>query len=411
MTPGREQACISRRDSGNDRRPRVAFVVQRCGEEVNGGAEAHCLAIAQQMAPEWQTEVLTTCALDYLTWANHYPPGDEECGGTTIRRFPVAVERDIKAFDALSATLIQKQRLCTMAEQRDWMHAQGPCSPGLTQFIKEHHTDYDAFFFFGYLYATTFDNLPLVADKAWLAPLTHDEWPLQFSMFDRLFSLPHGFVFNTGTERHFAADRFFHLNLAGPVVGVGIEPPPNLNPESFCKKFEIQSPFLLYCGRIDPSKGCDEMIDAFLHWKSERRVPHQLVLLGKAAMAVPASPHIRPLGFVSTRDRWDAMAACDWLVIPSRYESLSMVLLESWSVGRPALVNGRTPVLVDHCNRSNAGIPYGDWEEAAAAIELCSPDEKLQMGRNGQRYVSENYRWEVVRSKYRGLLPQHCSTH
>ena len=45
--------------------PRIGFVVQRAGAEVNGGAESHCLQVALRMGRHWNTEVLTTCALDF----------------------------------------------------------------------------------------------------------------------------------------------------------------------------------------------------------------------------------------------------------------------------------------------------------------------------------------------------------
>jgi hypothetical protein len=52
---------------------KVVFIVQRCGAEMNGGAKGLYLKIAQRMSTYWQTEVLTTCALDRMTWDNHYP--------------------------------------------------------------------------------------------------------------------------------------------------------------------------------------------------------------------------------------------------------------------------------------------------------------------------------------------------
>lgn len=384
-------------------RPRVAFVVQRCGGEVNGGAEALCLLIAQRMAQWWDTEILTTCALDYVTWRNHFPAGDEICGQTMIRRFEVAEERDQAAFNRLSAQLHARQRLCSMAEQHEWMRAQGPHSPALSRYIRENRHHYDTFIFFGYLYATTFVNLPLVADQAWLVPCAHDEWPLNFSMFDRLFAQPRGIIFNTAPERDFVEERFAHLQLDGPVAGVGIEPPPDVRPKRFREKYDLTRPFLLYCGRVDPSKGCAEMFAAFLDWGKARSLPHQLVLLGKAVMPVPSHPDIISLGFVSEADKWDALAACDWLLMPSQYESLSMVLLETWAVGRPALVNARCPVLQDHCARSQGGYAFSDWEEARIVIDTCTSADTERLGGNGRAYVLENYSWDEVLAQYQQL--------
>ena len=78
---------------------KVAFIVQRCGREVNGVAESLCLMVAQRMAAHWRTEVLTTCALDYVNWTNHYPQGKEIIDGALVRRFPVEESRDVQKFN------------------------------------------------------------------------------------------------------------------------------------------------------------------------------------------------------------------------------------------------------------------------------------------------------------------------
>ncbi len=47
---------------------RIAFVVQRYGEEIIGGADPHCRLLAERLLPWFDVEVLTTCEYDYLTW-------------------------------------------------------------------------------------------------------------------------------------------------------------------------------------------------------------------------------------------------------------------------------------------------------------------------------------------------------
>ena len=53
---------------------KIAVVVQRYGQAVNGGAELHARYIAEHLARHGQVEVLTTCATDYVTWRNELPP-------------------------------------------------------------------------------------------------------------------------------------------------------------------------------------------------------------------------------------------------------------------------------------------------------------------------------------------------
>ena len=388
---------------------RVAFVVQRCGLEVNGGAEHHCLQVAQRMAAHWQTEVLTTCALDYTSWENWYPAGVEQTGGTLVRRFSVDQPRDAKSFNRLSDKLHSRQSQTSLEQQEDWMRAQGPISTPLFEYLKTEKDSYDAFIFFGYLYATTYFGLPLVAEKSYLAPLAHDEWPIYFKMWDPLFSLLNKLIFNSEMEREFLRRRFSHLRLAGPVIGVGIEHPGNVDPDRFRQTYGIDGPFLLYVGRIDQSKGCDEMLDYFVRWQDEYQTLEKLVLAGTEVMTIPFHNNIIHLGFLADSEKWDAMAACDWLLMPSYYESLSMAVLEGWSVGRPALVNGRCDVLVNHCRMSHGGVWYLNYDEWASALTSVDAPTKTILGRQGQRYVEEHYSWPRVETDYLELMgPSRC---
>jgi len=379
---------------------RVAFIVQRCGTEVNGGAELHCLHVAQKMARHWETEILTTCALDYMTWENFYPEGAEQIGAITVRRFPVDRPRDVESFNRLSSALHVRQGEASLEEQENWMRAQGPVSTSLFEYLRDQEHSYDACVFFGYLYATTYFGLPLVRDKAFLAPLAHDEWTIYFSMWDRFFSLPKLFIFNSAAERDLLHQRFPKLSLPGPVVGVGIEPPPKIDPGSFKSRYRLTVPFLLYVGRIDESKGCRVMLDYFIRWKRDVSAPHKLVLIGKEVMPIPFHDDIIHLGFVSDEEKWAAMKSCDWLIMPSPHESLSMVLLEAWSVGRPALVNGACAVLTEHCKESNGGLWYDDFDDFSIVLSTVDGSTKQVLGRQGREYVENRYSWDRVESRY-----------
>jgi glycosyltransferase involved in cell wall biosynthesis len=380
---------------------KIAFVVQRCGREVNGGAEAHCLAIAQRMSAYCKTEILTTCAVDYVTWDNFYPCGEEQVGGTVIRRFPVAASRVTDTFNQISSEVHGKRGAASAEEEEAWMQAQGPWCPDLLDYIQANSDEYDVFIFFTYLYWHTWMGLPKVAERAILVPLAHDEWTIYLNLFKRLFSEAKHFIFNTIEEKKFLQRLFPDSLLEGPVVGVSVDRALTVDPLRFRREYAIEEGFLLYVGRIDPSKGCGELFEFFLRNRREGRSPAKLVLLGKAVMPIPEHPDIVSLGFVSEDTKWNALAACDALVMPSLNESLSMVLLEAWSVGKPVIVNGRCEVLVGQCQRSNGGLWYSNYEEWTRTIEcLQSGRVSSVLGRQGWRFVRQHYSWPSIERAY-----------
>jgi glycosyltransferase involved in cell wall biosynthesis len=383
---------------------RVAFIVPRCGLEVNGGAEAYCLKIAQRMSAYWQTEVLTTCALDYMTWEDYYAPGATQVAGVPVRRFRVEQPRNVTHFNQLSDELLAHKEEMPLAKQEIWMRAQGPWSPDLAAYVRENKDNYDVFFFLPYLYATTYFLLPIVSKKAYLVPLAHDEWTIYFSMWDALFALPCGFVFNTPEERDFLRLRFPTLCLDGPIVGIGVDPPKYIDGGRFRQKYGVNEPFALYIGRIDPSKGCDELFRYFVSLREKESSPRKLVLLGKTIMAIPEHPDLIALGFVDEQTKWDALSACDLLIVPSQYESLSLVLLEAWSAGKPVLVNRSCKVLVGQCQRAQGGLSYSGFEEFCAALKSMTDDVKRQLGLQGKEFVQQRYTWPVIEEQYLNVL-------
>ncbi len=388
---------------------RIAFVVQRCGKEVNGGAELLCRLVAEQMALRADTEVLTTCALDYVTWANHYPVGVEQTGPLRIRRFPVERPRDPAAFGALSARLRPRIGTLPRAEEERWMREQGPWSPELFAYLERHRRDYDAFIFFTYLYTTTYFGLPAVQDKAILVPLAHDEWPIYFQMWERLFERPRAFVFQTEEELSFLRRRFPGVGIDGPIAGVAVDPPARVDPEAFRKTYGIEAPFLLYAGRLDPAKGVGDLVRDFAAYRTTSGdVRTELVLVGKAVMELPHAPGLHAVGFVPEQHKWDAIAACDAFVMPSPYESLSIACLEAWSMEKPVLVNARSEVLVGQCRRSQGGLWYSDTEGFCGALEVLLGDETTRraLGAQGRRYVTANYQWPRIMDVYSGLVSE-----
>lgn len=384
---------------------KLAFVVQRYGLEVNGGAEHLCRLVAEHISKYHDVEVITTCAQDYMTWKDEYKEGIEEINEVKVRRFRVDHVRDVDKFNKRSEKIFWNPH--EEVDELDWMRLQGPFSTGLLNFIKSNAENYDFFVFFTYLYCTTFLGLPLVKEKALLVPTAHDEPPIYLSIFKLLFNSPRAIIYNTAEEKRFVNSEFRNQHILSDIVGVGIDLPESINPKRFKEKYDLDN-FIIYVGRIDESKGCGELFDYFLRYKNETNSLIKLVLLGKPVMKVPPHEDIIALGFVSEQDKFDGVKASKLLVIPSRYESLSMVTMEAWLCNRAVLVNGDSEVLKGHAIKSNGGLWYQNYDEFREALAVLLSSERLRemLSENGKRYVEKNYSWDSIEKKYLRLFAQ-----
>ncbi|MCA9932715.1 MAG: glycosyltransferase family 4 protein, partial [Anaerolineales bacterium] len=383
---------------------RIAIIVQRYGEEVNGGAELHARWLAEQLTSLAEVHAITTCAIDYTTWADEYPAGDSVLNGVIVHRFPVDQARKWGDSQRKTGHLLLREH--SLFEEMTWMKEQGPYSSALLAFIQESAAVFDAFIFFTYLYATTYFGLPLVAEKAILVPTAHDEPFLYMPLFRSLFHLPRLIAFNTEPERELVQRVTGNGRVQSTIAGIGINVPDNPSATAFRNQFGITDPFLLYVGRIHPAKNVAELIDDFLAFRQVYDQPLKLVLAGKSHIDLPQHPDIVPIGFVSEQEKFNAIQAAEVVLMPSKYESLSMIVLEAWLMGKPVLVNGRCQVLRYQCQQSNGGLYYNTTTEFIATLQklLQSPNLRAQLGEQGRKFTQARYHWNVILSKYQTIL-------
>lgn len=390
---------------------RIAIVVPRYGDDVNGGAETLAREYATRLAGRMDVTVLTTCARDYRTWEDHFIPGEWHEHGVRVLRFPVPMPRDEEAFDALSAEVLTGRRSGLDSEQA-WMEAQGPISPGLEQHLRERGASYDAVLFIPYLYATTVRGLPLVADRAVLIPALHDEPPVRLSIFDEVVGAARSLVFLTPEEQAFARRRFGQtIDGRSHLVGAGIDPRPLGDPHAFARASGVARPYVVSVGRIDPSKGVDDLLAGHHCYRARNPDGADLVLVGRSVMDLPDEPWLFVTGFVSDDEKHSAIAGSAALVTASPYESLSIVLLESWIHGRPVVVTERSDVMVGQTRRAGGGLWFASSEEYAAALEMLTtrPAIAWGLGRAGWRYA-QGLRWDAVIERLLDALPGYPSS-
>jgi glycosyltransferase involved in cell wall biosynthesis len=379
---------------------KLAVVVQRYGQAINGGAELHARYIAERLARHAEVEVLTTCAADYITWRNELPAGVERVNGVPVRRFTVKRERDPRLFGRRQDHVFERRH--SMGDELDWLDAEGPTSPALIGHIEKHATDFDYCLFFSYRYYPSYYGPRVAASRAILVPTAERDETIGLSIFPPVFRSVRALMYNSPEERLMIQSVSGNQDVPGVVVGVGSEVPQNPQAARFRQKYDLLGPFAIYVGRIDQNKGCTELFEFFQRYLKETAGALTLVLVGHSVLPIPSDPRIRHLGFLDDADKFDGMAGAELLIMPSYYESLSMVALEAWALGKAVLANGKCDVLKGQCARSNAGLYYESYAEFAAALDAIERNRWLSgsLGRNGRQFYRDNYDWPVIERKY-----------
>ncbi|HUL73490.1 MAG TPA: glycosyltransferase family 4 protein [Vicinamibacterales bacterium] len=378
---------------------KLAVVVQRYGADISGGAELHARYIAERLARHADVDVLTTCARDYITWRNELAEGIETVNGLRVRRFPVAHPRDTGDFGRRSRVVFDEPH--SLADELKWLDSEGPTSPKLIRFITGAREAFDFFVFFSYRYYHAWHGIRAVPHKSVLVPTAERDPAVGLALFAPIFRGARAVMFNSLEERALI-DGVSRREGPGVVVGVGSAIPERTQPWRFRKKFNVKRPFAIYIGRIDRNKGCAELFEFFERYAV--MYPHgiDLVLVGSKELEIPSHPRIRHVGFLSDEDKFDALAAADVLIMPSQFESLSMVALEAWALGKPVLANGKCDVLRGQAVRSNGGLYYESFEEFAEALYTLEGTGPIGavLGRNGQEFFRRHYAWPVIERKY-----------
>jgi glycosyltransferase involved in cell wall biosynthesis len=379
---------------------KLAIVVQRYAAAINGGAELHARYVAEHLARHAEVDVLTTCAADYVTWRNEWPAGEETINGIRVRRFPVTRERDVHTFAARSVQVFERRH--SLADEIRWLEAEGPRSPALVAHVRRHARDYDFYLFFSYRYYQSFFGARAAAPRAVLVPTAERDPAIGLALFQPVFRGVRAVMYNSPEEQAMIQAVSGNHAVPGVVVGIGSDVPDRADAERFRQSYGIAGPFAIYVGRIDENKGCRELFRFFEAYQRDVVSDLSLVLVGKAVLPVPDHPKIRHLGFLNDADKFDAIAASELLIMPSYFESLSIVALEAWALGRPIVANGNCDVLRGQCARSNAGLPYEDYPEFAWALWALERNRPLAraLGANGRRFFGAHYAWPVIERKY-----------
>lgn len=386
---------------------KLAFVVQRYGADIAGGSEMHCRQLAERLSTRHEITVLTTCARDYVTWANAYPSGTTTEHGVRVQRFPVTRTRHLKAFADLSDEVFDDFG-STPEREVEWFRANGPEAPALLEHLRIHGAGYDLVLFWAFRYAPTFFGLPSVADRAILLPTAEEDPAVDLAVLPDFFARPAGYLFLTPEEEMLVSTRAGRALRPSRIIGMGLEAESDLHPpRGVLNSLDVPDAFVLYLGRIDRNKGCATLLDYFQEFVEEGGRT-TLVLAGPSTLTIPDHPRIRALGYVADDVRRALLSHARALIVPSPYESLSIVLLEAWNHATPALVNADCKVLQGQVRRASGGLYYRSSREFQEALGwlLANDAGRRELGERGLAYVNREYRWPTVLERVESLLQE-----
>jgi glycosyltransferase involved in cell wall biosynthesis len=382
--------------------PIITYVIPWYGPHIPGGAEMACRRSAEELAARGvPVEVWTTTAGGLATdWSQPaFAPGCSTVNGVVVRRFAVRPRR-AASFDALNQRVLAGETLSLLEEAIFVREIIG--SDGLERAIVADRAQ-RIFIFIPYMFGTSYWGAQL-AGRAFLIPCLHDEAYAYMRLYRLALDAAHGLIFHAPAEERFAHE----LGVVGckPTVclGVGVETGYSGDAARFRERFGIHAPFVLYAGRRDATKNTPLLFEGFRHYRQQGG-SLQLVCIGGPGEALPtdlvAQGVAHDLGFVSVEEKFDACAAAIALCQPSLHESFSIVLMEAWVTGTPALVHSDCAVTREFCEVSGGGLDFRDAAGFSRQLTTIATDAALaeRMGAAGRAFVLANYTWDTVLSR------------
>lgn len=406
---------------------KIGIIVQRYGLEVNGGAEYHARILAEKLTQFYEVDVITNCALSYDDWSNYYSEGVSDLNGVKVIRFKnkpknhkkfrkyrriltndTKTLRFLNSFSFLQPLKKYFQPKINSKVHLEWIKSQGPYCPDLPNYVLKNQNKYHCFVFFTYLYYPTYYTMPLVANKSYFIPTAHDEPLLYTEPYKDIFSIPKGIIYNTESEKELINKKFHNSQKNNIVAGVGISNY-EVNPDLIDTKYlNLDYSYFVYIGRIDGGKNCDVMITYFQEFCDSINGKFHLLLIGKNHLKFETKhKNIHFTGFVNEDTKYHLLKNSLGLIIPSKYESLSLVTLEAMLHGKIVIANKQCEVLKNHIVSSKSGFLYENQFEFNNALNklTCLDSHQIENHKNNAiEYVKTNYNWGDILNEIKNFI-------
>src|SRR5262249_11870366 len=256
------------------------------------------------------------------------------------------------------------------------------------------------FLFVLYPFPTSFWGTLLAGERAHLLPCLHDEPYARYSTYRWMFRHARRALANSSAERDLPLRLYDRPPDRVVAAGEGIDLTPRGDGAAFRARRGLDGPLLMYSGRADLSKNIPLLLGYLREYWARRGTSIRLIRTGRDPMELPPTLReiVLDLGDVGAQERQDAYAAADVFVHPSVHESFSIVLMEAWLQGTPALVHTDCAVTRQAAEASGGGLAFHDFAEFAAALDMLLAASELRqaMGERGRAYVLATCDWSDV---------------
>ena len=352
------------------RKLRIAMIGLRGIPATYGGVERHVEELATRLVKKGH-DVTVFCR-------SHYTPKMKEYKGVKIIRLPTIVQKHFEMIvHALFAVIY------ILFRQYDIVHVQSVDPALLTPLLKIRHK--------------------VVVTSHGQGYRRVDKW----GMFAKAISKLAEKIFIKYSDAAISVSKTlkdFYMGKYGREVvyipnGISIKECENAD---FLKKFGLEkNGYILYVGRLIPTKGSGLLIEAYKKLKTDLK----LVIVGGSShtdgyeleLRKNADGKIIFLGYQYGEALNQLYANCKLFVFPSQIEGLPIVLLEALSFGVPVIFSD-IPEDMEIAGGIATPFKNGDINDLYRKINefLHDPNNGERLAKEAKEYVAKNYNWDMV---------------
>lgn len=370
---------------------RIAVVSFRYGENIVGGAETSLRRMALSLSEAGHhVEVFCTCTTTEHAWKNDLVAGTTREGGIAVHRFPVE-SFDRERHDTVVRRVLENDGKVDSATEEEFLR-QGVRSGSLIAELARRGDEFDAILTGPYLASLSYDIARAFPSRTLLAGCFHDEPTARLAVWQQIYRNVAGLIYHSNAEQTFAERELGLNHPRSQVVGTWIENTTPGDPEHG-KKLAGASAYVVYLGRYSPQKNLPLLIEWAERFEGANRGKVRFVFVGQGPMRMPAHPWCLDLGHVDENDKRDLLAGALAIVHLSKYESLSLAVLEALAQKTPAIVHEDCLVLRELVCDSGAGEAVADFDEFEAALVQMTDDveKRNRLGMAGRSFVQSRY--------------------